>query len=502
MPWTQDVINHLLGDDLSFLNRYCSALTRERLAGADPGLVREVLKRLADALPAAAHTTPGWGDPPFCIVAIGKPSFQDRGGVTTVIGKPYIGLGWDEQKGLFLWADDISAGLSGGDNRDWCAWRTNKAGTGPRLRFSQPLTHEGVPQDPLAAGQPLDQMLAHLSALITHKGPPEDMADIIDQARVDIDELDGFEGQPCEALDVIYPRLTARASGNAREEGMDLGPGGATSHPATSKSTRTRGSVSRGTFGEDTAVIQPAGPSTALSLDVRSFRLDKVVKVDASPDPSLRAPFLDLRFARAGADSSDARKGPGIYGISFGRLDTERHLIYVGSYCGTKDDSFDGDVADARWWKHASTLTMRGRSVSIARKTAAWAGSLADRDAFRALANNHAVLKKKGCDAGLNRVLFAHSHWGMLSDAKPEDIQSLFQIVYLRITRVDAQGSAGIDISRLLRSILWAENALIRELRPACNYQITWGSARTDVTTECFKTAAQTILKPLLTSET
>jgi len=237
----------------------------------------------------------------------------------------------------------------------------------------------------------------------------------------------------------------------------------------------------------------------ALSLVRHSFQLGDVVTIAASTTRPLRAPFLDLSFARARADSSDARQGPGIYGIFFGRPDAERHLIYVGSYCGTEVDCFCGDVADARWWKHAATLTMRGRNVSIAHRTAQWAKSLAEGDAFRVLADNPSVLAKVGCDAGMKRALFAHSHWGMLSEAQPESLSPLFEIVYLRVAPANPQGAANIDTSLLLCWILWVENELIRTLLPTCNDQVAWGSARTDVTKEAFEREARAKLQPLIT---
>jgi len=259
MPWTTDIIHHLLGDKNAFLTRYCSALTRERLAGTDPSLVREVLERLADALPDAAHTTPAWSEEPYCIVAIGKPSFRWNKGsdcVTTKIASKYIGLGWDDQKNhLFLWADQGSAELSGVLDSDWYDWRTNNMGTGPRLRFGQPLTRKGDVNDPLAAGQPLHCMLGQLKPCITPSDPSKDKAEIIDQARVDIGELNEFVGQPRESLGVIYPRLASRASANVKEEGMGPGGGGTPPSPnSKGRRTHTRGSASRATSGGDAAV--------------------------------------------------------------------------------------------------------------------------------------------------------------------------------------------------------------------------------------------------------
>lgn len=230
MPWTPDVIDYLLGDDDAFLSRYCSALTLERLAGTDHGLVREVLSRLAEALPHAAHTTPKWSLKQQSIVTIGSASFENhRDGITIKIKRPYVGLAWDHEHRLFLWADPGSTRGSG--STDWHEWATgHDRKSGIRLRFGQSLTNKGAQQDPLAAGRPLHRMFAQFPALITQSEPPVHKADIIDQAIdqacVDIGELDEFEGQPCESLGVIYPRLAARMSGKAEEEGMGLGGAG------------------------------------------------------------------------------------------------------------------------------------------------------------------------------------------------------------------------------------------------------------------------------------
>jgi hypothetical protein len=499
MTWTKDVVDYLLGDSIAFLNRYCSALTRERLAGADPSVVRQLLSRLADALPCAAHTTPTWSIPQQCIVAIGQPTFVANGeSVTVRINPPYIGLAWDEAYGLFLWADPVTVKSSG--SAEWHEWaRGHDQKSGIRLRFGEPLTHGSAQQDLLAERAPLNAMLTELAKRIAHSEPPADKADIIDQARADIGELDEFEGQPREALDVIYPRLAARVSGKAEEEGMVPGGGRAPLSP-TSKGTRTRtrGPASRRTSSESSAVAPPVSLDMACSLVAHSFPLSEVVTIAASTTPPLRASFLNLSFASARRKSLTELQGPGIYGIFFGPPDAERHLIYIGSYCGTQIDPFAGNVAAARWWKHAATLTMRGSNVSIARRTARWAERLADGDSFRDLADNPSVLAKAGCDAGLNRALFAHSNWHLLGEAEPEDLQSFFQIVYLRVTPANAKGAADLDIPGLLRCLLWAENELIRTLQPACNYQVSWGRARTDVNKEAFENEARAKLEPLI----
>jgi hypothetical protein len=366
-----------------------------------------------------------------------------------------------------------------------------------------PLTRKGVQGDPLAEETPLHKMLTQLRKCITDREPPKkEVTDIIDQARVDIEELNEIVGGPLESLGVIYPRLASRASGNVKEEGMGQGGSGTPPGP-TSKGGRTptRHSASQSTAGNGAAGTQPEAPGMALSLVTQSFQLCDVVNISASTTPasSFRTPFLNLRFACAPVVRADARRGPGIYGIFFGRPKTERHLIYVGSYCGTKVDCFGGDVADARWWKHIATLTMRGKNVSIARRTAHWAEGLAEGHAFRALANNLSVLAKAGCDAGMKRALFAHSHWDILSAAQPESLLQLFEIVYLRVTPDNPREAANIDTFGLLRWILWVENEMIRTLQPTCNNQIAWGRARSGVTKKDFTRDACANLQPLIT---
>lgn len=477
MSWlAPGVIPHFFDDDAAFMERYASAVTLARLAGSEVALARDVLRRVARILPYAAHASPTWSSGPQCVVAIGRPSLRtkpgEEGRVAVTLKAPYVGLCKGDDGTLFLWADSRTAKASG--SSCWAAWRASRDGKGGRLRFLHPLTPEGAPHDPLASGRPLDGMLRHLAARMGPVPSREDATEAAEDAWDDLRSENGGERPP-----VIWPKLAARLSGRPEDEGV-------TDAPASRPACPPHRGPARGT---------PSAPSPVALRDLREhrFRLREVVTAHLAGGARFAdLPFLDVRFAASRDAPPESLRGPGLYGIFFGEPGHRpRVLTYVGSYRGRRGAPYGGNVAEDRWWTHAASLTMRGDRISVARRTARWARKLDPDDPFRSLGSQDGMLVDRGCCAGFRRVLFAHPHRQRFAAAGPEELLSLFEVVYLRLLPPGANGHAErTDPAELGRRILLAETRLIGSLRPPCNYQISPGTARDDVTPCTFSAAA------------
>ena len=56
--------------------------------------------------------------------------------------------------------------------------------------------------------------------------------------------------------------------------------------------------------------------------------------------------------------------GAGLYGILY-----KDRLIYVGKFQGTKYDYNAGNIIEARWVKHISSMTFLGHNLSLSKKS-------------------------------------------------------------------------------------------------------------------------------------
>jgi len=172
---------------------------------------------------------------------------------------------------------------------------------------------------------------------------------------------------------------------------------------------------------------------------------------------------------KRGKNNNESFKGPGIYAISF-----DDHLIYVGSYLGSRGHSadFSGDVVRDRWWTHIGAITARGSKVHIAKTSLKILG--AELGASHVMINgflnatDKIRLHKDGGDlATLRRLRFAaqRSDDFFSKNTNHEDILKRFDFVYVRIESfpIDENGQS------LMKKIESSEIKLIERLAPICN---------------------------------
>ena len=230
---------------------------------------------------------------------------------------------------------------------------------------------------------------------------------------------------------------------------------------------------------------------TPPECDIQEFlvRLSEVLGVTATT-PRCGVPFLNLSFAvKSLAGNVFSPIGLGVYGLFFTPPDGEKErLIYAGMYRGPKKAPFGGHIVKDRWWTHAASVTMRGHRISIAKRTSSQLVGLLsfssphDFQHLAVPANPLCLHKDNGCAAGINRVLFAKTHWDFFGSANEANILAPFRIVYLRL----GSKPPGMDGDTLRAEINQIEQRLIAALLPVCNDETKWGTARYDVSMEMF----------------
>ncbi len=224
--------------------------------------------------------------------------------------------------------------------------------------------------------------------------------------------------------------------------------------------------------------------------------LNSVIVSSVAKHPKGGIPFLDLKYSpRAKCDIP----GPGIYGLFFKPSSNDQwRLIYVGRFLGQKENPFGGKVIGQRWWTHISSMSLRGHRIHISKKR--FAHSVFAGIPKTPLCDLHAAEKHlyadQGCHAGLNRVRFGAEYWGSFSPPRSgADILEHFRMLYFRLELEDKDpypSKAGIGALR--GCIKKIESDLIKTLKPVCNDETAWGSARHNVREHDFEAAATSLL--------
>lgn len=215
---------------------------------------------------------------------------------------------------------------------------------------------------------------------------------------------------------------------------------------------------------------------------------------DLQPAPRHPVPFLNLRFRPKRQVDMTLFRGAGLYAVLFvPRHDAAAELVYVGKFLGRRNDPSGGNVVSSRWWTHAASMTMRGHRVSLNRATReAIAQALPSGHPFIALGDVPALQKDRGCQAGMNRVLFAAEHSAdFLQLEHCAATRARMRFAYLRI------GDPGGDIGQIRRKIGDAERRIIEALRPRCNSEIEPGTHLPGIAQQSFLDEAEAALEGL-----
>ena len=205
-------------------------------------------------------------------------------------------------------------------------------------------------------------------------------------------------------------------------------------------------------------------------MKIHEFQGSDVIDVRQDEPLPGNPAFADLIFRPRRNLAPSVVAGAGIYAILF-----DGSLKYLGKFQGTKGNPFGGSVVDARWTKHVSTLSLRGRSISVPNQT------------ITELANSHrhhpavvgivggdrrVVSKDKGCISSLNRIRFAMQHWDDAFANFNSGVLNRFTFLYGQIQ----PRAVNEDWIRVAVSDL--ERDLVARLQPPCNGNVPAERAR------------------------
>lgn len=179
--------------------------------------------------------------------------------------------------------------------------------------------------------------------------------------------------------------------------------------------------------------------------------------------------FADLTFRPRRNLAPSVVAGVGIYAIHF-----DGNLLYLGKFQGTRGNPFGGSVVDARWTKHVSTLSLRGRSISVPNQTITQlTNSHGHHPAVAGIVggDRSVVSKDKGCISSLNRIRFAMQHWDAFTEFDRKTLDR-FQFLYGQIQ------PRAVDEDCIRAAVSDLERDLVAQLQPPCNGNVPAGRAR------------------------
>ena len=184
--------------------------------------------------------------------------------------------------------------------------------------------------------------------------------------------------------------------------------------------------------------------------------------------------------------------GGGLYGF-FYRTDVhaDPSLIYVGLFKNGNDGPvFEGNIVAARWDKHIATCSARGKNIGIAKRTAQSLRALPEPHELQSIADpgiSESLVRDTGCVASENRIFFAKKHWDFLGDADGEELLSRFSFSYVRL-KPGASGETDAAIRNVIKN---AEENVVGQFAPYCNYQTKRGQHASNVTMSEFEELAE-----------
>jgi len=167
-------------------------------------------------------------------------------------------------------------------------------------------------------------------------------------------------------------------------------------------------------------------------------------------------------------DRLSMRCGAGLYFITYRGVP-----IYIGKFLGHIQDAFAGVLFSARWLRHISTLSLRGRRISISMRLQSWFTSLNPHHEISvqiAAANAALLAKDRGFQVAGNRLMFAAVNWPVLRE-DPKKWLHHFTFGYVQLNRAYWRGRGFTD-EAIWNPINAAERRAIGGWRPQANGEI------------------------------
>lgn len=173
--------------------------------------------------------------------------------------------------------------------------------------------------------------------------------------------------------------------------------------------------------------------------------------------------FANQVAIKALSVNTETAQGCGIYFILY-----KRKLVYLGKFLGTKSDAFSGDIFSARWNRHISTLSLRGKAISIGSSLVARFKSELGSHPLAAeltIANSKTLAHDRGFMVPFNRLKFAALKWSSFS-LTPDNWLPDIDFGYIQLDRNHWSGYSTNEIRTIISN---AETKLIDIYKPICN---------------------------------
>ena len=160
--------------------------------------------------------------------------------------------------------------------------------------------------------------------------------------------------------------------------------------------------------------------------------------------------------------------GAGLYGILY-----KDKIIYVGKFQGTKYDFSAGNIIEARWVKHISSMTFLGHNLSFSKKSlkniiefiSNYSNNLVGQQSLlfnSILRTDHDLITTdRGCRSTFERFNLGMEIWSGL-DINLQDILSNFTFIYTKFYE-------DIEINKARHICSEAETEIVNLLQPRCN---------------------------------
>ncbi len=210
-------------------------------------------------------------------------------------------------------------------------------------------------------------------------------------------------------------------------------------------------------------------------FESRVFNMRDLIEFEQGAPIPGNPPWADLHFCPVTHVRDHRLHGPGVYEFFF-----KGRPLYLGSFCPV-----GGDVLKTRWIRHAGTLTLRDQRLSLNKRVVWQVCGLLPKfgpDAKQLVrdleqADPDVLAKDRGFHSSKHRVLFAAEQWGIFRRLALQDLR-FFQVVYVQVQPdIIAIKRGAIEIGRRVSA---AEERLIKELRPRCNWQAEGYAPRLD----------------------
>ena len=160
--------------------------------------------------------------------------------------------------------------------------------------------------------------------------------------------------------------------------------------------------------------------------------------------------------------------GAGLYGILY-----KDRLIYVGKFQGTKYDFSAGNIIEARWVKHISSMTFLGHNLSFSKKSlkniiefiSNYSDDLVGEQSvlFNSIlrTDNDLITTDRGCLSTFERFNLGMEIWSNLN-INLQDILSNFTFIYTKFFE-------DIEINKARLICSESETEIVNLLQPRCN---------------------------------